>query len=160
MSATGYISWVNQLAAAIGGADAIVIVEPDGLPDIMRHCLSPAASGRRYRLLRYAMRKLGALPRTRVYLDAGNPGMFANPGPLARPLEKAGIWYGRGFSANVSNFQWTGVTVSWSRRLERALGHGMLAVLDTSRNGNGPYSGPDAPQWCNPPGRALGNTRP
>jgi len=29
-------------------------------------------------------------------------------------------------------------------------------VIDTSRNGRGPYTGPDAPQWCNPPGRALG----
>lgn len=24
------------------------------------------------------------------------------------------------------------------------------------RCGRGPYTGPDAPQWCNPPGRALG----
>ena len=29
-------------------------------------------------------------------------------------------------------------------------------MIDTSRNGNGPYTGPAMPQWCNPPGRALG----
>jgi len=30
-------------------------------------------------------------------------------------------------------------------------------VVDTSRNGNGPYTGQDySPSWCNPPGRALG----
>ena len=32
-------------------------------------------------------------------------------------------------------------------------------VVDTSRNGNGPYPGDTvdgAPSWCNPPGRALG----
>ena len=29
-------------------------------------------------------------------------------------------------------------------------------VIDTSRNGSGPYTGPLTPQWCNPPGRALG----
>src|ERR1700761_4968904 len=41
-SATGpaYEQWINQLAAAIGAADAIVVVEPDGLPDIVRGCLS------------------------------------------------------------------------------------------------------------------------
>ena len=26
----------------------------------------------------------------------------------------------------------------------------------TGRNGNGPYDGDGGPQWCNPPGRALG----
>jgi endoglucanase len=30
-------------------------------------------------------------------------------------------------------------------------------VIDTSRNGNGPdTSAGDTPNWCNPPGRALG----
>lgn len=156
ISDAGYTGWVNQLASAIGSRSAIVVVEPDGLPDIMRHCLSQAAAARRYKLLRYAMRKLGALPHAQVYLDAGNPGMFANPGSLAGPLRRAGILSGRGFSANVSNFQWTGLVVSWSQSLERALGHHLLAVIDTSRNGNGPYTGPVTPQWCNPPGRALG----
>ncbi len=64
--------------------------------------------------------------------------------------------YGNGFSANVSNFQWTSTMVAWSQRLERDLGGRVGAVIDTSRNGRGPYTGPDAPQWCNPPGRALG----
>jgi endoglucanase len=156
MSSAGYVTWINQLAAAIGSGEVIVVVEPDGVPDIVRHCLTPAQATRRYQLLTYAMRKLGALPHARVYLDAGNPGMFANPGLIARPLKRAGILYGRGFSANVANFQWTGLVVSWSQRLERALGHNLKAVIDTSRNGNGPYTGPDQPQWCNPPGRALG----
>jgi endoglucanase len=155
-TAPAYEKWINQLAAAIGTGDDIVIVEPDGLPDVVRGCLSPAQSAVRYRLLRYAMRKLGGLPQARAYLDAGNPGMFQNPAQLAQPLEKAGIRYGRGFSANVSNFQWTADVVAWSQRLERALGGRLGAVIDTSRNGRGPYTGPDAPQWCNPPGRALG----
>ena len=155
-SAHGYEDWIGQIAAAIGAAAVIVVVEPDGLPDIVRGCLSPAQGAERYRLLRYAMRRLGALPRARVYLDAGNPGMFADPSRLAGPLEAAGIGYGRGFSANVSNFQWTADVVAWSQALERDLGGHARAVIDTSRNGRGPYTGPDTPQWCNPPGRALG----
>ena len=117
---------------------------------------TPAQQAERYTLLRYAMRTLGALPRARVYLDAGNPGMFADPAVLVHPLRRAGVRYGRGFSANVANFVWTSDVVAWSQQLEQALGGNAGAVIDTSRNGLGPYTGPDAPQWCNPPGRALG----
>jgi endoglucanase len=156
LSAAGYEKWIDQLAGAIGAGHDIVIVEPDGLADIVRGCLSPAATTERYQLLRYAMRELGRLPHTRVYLDAGNPGMFADPAQLAAPLLAAGLRDGRGFSANVSNFGWTPDLVTWSQQLERALGGTVGAVIDTSRNGRGPYTGPDAPQWCNPPGRALG----
>jgi endoglucanase len=155
-TALGYREWINQLAAAIGTGGDIVIVEPDGLPDIVRGCLSPALSSERYQLLRYAMKQLGALPHARVYLDAGNPGMITEPSRLAGPLEEAGVGYGRGFSANASNFQWTATVVTWSQQLERALGGTVGAVIDTSRNGRGPYTGPDSPQWCNPPGRAPG----
>ena len=153
---SGYKTWINQLAAAIGTGRDIVIVEPDALPDLVRGCLSGQVAAQRYLLLKYAMRRLGGLPATDVYLDAGNPGMFADPARLAEPLIRAGIHYGRGFSANVSNFQWTATMVHWSQRLETALGGQVSAVIDTSRNGNGPYTGPDTPQWCNPPGRAPG----
>ena len=156
MKAPGYEHWIGQLAAAVGRGDDIVIVEPDGLADILRHCLSAAQSRQRYLLLRYAMKVLGALPHARVYLDAGNPGLFKNPLVLTGPLKKAGIQYGRGFSANVANFQWTGSVVTWSQQLEGDLASTAKAVIDTSRNGHGPYTGRDYPRWCNPPGRALG----
>jgi endoglucanase len=153
---SGYEHWIDQLAASIGSGYAIVIVEPDALPDIVNGCLNQAQAAERYQLLSYAMRTLGGLPHAEVYLDAGNPGMFSDPARLAGPLERAGLRYGRGFSANVSNFYRTADVVAWSQSLERALGTGAGAVIDTSRNGNGPYTGPDAPQWCNPPGRAPG----
>lgn len=153
---SGYERWIDQLDASIGAGYAIVIVEPDALPDIVNGCLNPAQAAERYQLLSYAMSTLGRLPHARVYLDAGNPGMFANPARLAGPLERAGVRNGHGFSANVSNFYRTADVVAWSQRLERALGGGIGAVIDTGRNGNGPYTGPDTPQWCNPPGRAPG----
>jgi endoglucanase len=158
ITASGYEGYIRELAAAVGSGEDIVIVEPDGLPDIVRGCLSRARAAERYRLLHYAMKQLSALPHARVYLDAGNPGEFASPGPLARPLKRAGVALGRGFSANVSNFEWTSTVVAWSRRLEHDLHDKARAVIDTSRNGRGPYTGPDKPQWCNPPGRALGRT--
>jgi len=156
MTPARYEQWVGQLAEAIGGGDDIVIVEPDGLPDILRHCLTAAQSRKRYLLLRYAMKVLGSLPHAQIYLDAGNPGLFRNPSVLTRPLQKAGIQYGRGFSANVANFQWTGAVIAWSQQLEGDLASTATAVIDTSRNGRGPYTGRDYPRWCNPPGRALG----
>ena len=156
MTAPGYEHWIGQLAAAVGRGGDIVIVEPDGLADILRHCLSAAQRRQRYLLLRYAMKVLGALPHARVYLDAGNPGLFKNPSVLTGPLKKAGIQYGAGFSANVANFQWTGTVVTWSQQLEGDLASTARAVIDTSRNGRGPYTGRDYPRWCNPPGRALG----
>jgi endoglucanase len=155
-AAAGYKKWIDQLATAVGSGDDIIIVEPDGLPDIVWDCLNSALTAERYQLLRYAMKVLGALSHAQVYLDAGNPGMFKDPSPLAGPLEQAGIRYGRGFSANVSNFQWTASVVRWSQQLEYILGGQMDAIIDTSRNGLGPYTGPDIPQWCNPPGRASG----
>ncbi len=154
--AAAYMTWINELAAAIGSGDDIVIVEPDAVPDIVGGCLSPPQAAERYQLLQYGMSHLGRLPHAQVYLDAGNPGMFPDPAPLAAALKQAGISDGRGFSANVSNFQWTATVVAWSQRLERALGGSVEAVIDTSRNGNGPYTGPDSPAWCNPPGRAPG----
>lgn len=62
------ISSDRRIGRTIGVGHAIVIVEPDGLADIVRGCLSPAASAERYQLLRYAMKELGGLPHTRVYL--------------------------------------------------------------------------------------------
>jgi endoglucanase len=158
-----YRIWVDQLAAAIGASRDIVIVEPNAVPDIVTGCLGKSQVISRYQLLRYAMQKLSRLPHTQVYLDAGNSGM-ATPSKmagfmraLAKSLVRAGVYFGKGFSANVSNFQQTDVSVQWSRWLASMLGHGMRTVVDTSRNGKGPYVGRlPGPDWCNPPGRAPG----
>ena len=64
---------------------------------------------------------------------------------------------GRGFSLNVSNYVTTEANTAYGNDLSGLLG-GKHFVIDTSRNGNGPYTGNDgAPTWCNPPGRAIGD---
>jgi len=55
-----------------------------------------------------------------------------------------------GFALNVSNFVTTASNVSYGQQVSTLLG-GAHFVVDTSRNGNGPGS-----DWCNPPGRAVG----
>jgi endoglucanase len=158
----GYKAWVSQLAQAIGSAGGrmVVVVEPDALPDMLppRNCVSPSQAGDRYGQLAYAMRTLGALPNAEVYLDAGNPGMVSNPQVLAPALIRAGIAYGAGFTVNVSNFFTTAAMSGWVHQLEAALREKgltkpMQAVIDVSRNGNGPTADGS---WCNPPGRKLG----
>src|SRR5262249_21283487 len=62
-----------------------------------------------------------------------------------------------GFSLNVSNFYDTALTVRYGTYLSRRL-RGTHFVIDTGRNGNGaaPPQPDGSPNWCNPPGRAIG----
>jgi hypothetical protein len=62
------------------------------------------------------MSRLGGLPHAQVYLDAGNPGMFANPARLAGPLVRAGIRAGRGFAAGQ---YWAGYAEQLAQGMER-----------------------------------------
>ncbi|MDP0941841.1 glycoside hydrolase family 6 protein, partial [Klebsiella quasipneumoniae] len=73
-------------------------------------------------------------PRTKVYLDAGNPGWISDARKLTEPLHKAGIERADGFSLNVSNFQDDETVKAYGRTLSATVG-GKHFVMDTSRNG-------------------------
>ncbi|MCE7080944.1 glycoside hydrolase family 6 protein [Streptomyces sp. ST2-7A] len=150
-----YRSWIGSFADNIGDAEAIVILEPDAVPHIVDGCTAPIHHEERYTALSEAVDRLGALPRTRVYIDAGNPTWIADPADLVEPLRRAGIDRADGFALNVSNYRPTEEVVAYGRELSELLG-GARFVVDTSRNGNGPLEGDPAEAWCNPPGRALG----
>jgi endoglucanase len=156
-SAASYREWVRALARGIGNRPAVVILEPDAIPQAVTGCLSAAARAERYALLRFAVRTLAAHPRAVVYLDAGNPGWIKPPSRLVRPLRSAGAETADGVALNVSNFYRTATTLRYGLALSRALGKAHF-VIDTSRNGNGPVRADDrgGPAWCNPPGRAVG----
>lgn len=115
--------------------------------------------------------------------DAGYGEPRAQLGMAGRLL-KGGIAKADGFALNVSNYRGTDELVSYGTRLSKCLRFRQetgaancsdtdLAgvpndprklthfVLDTSRNGQGPWTPPagqytDAQVWCNPPGRGLG----
>ncbi|NKZ03764.1 glycoside hydrolase family 6 protein [Actinomadura latina] len=115
--------------------------------------------------------------------DAGYGVPSAQLGMASRLL-KGGIAKADGFALNVSNYRSTDELVSYGTRLSKCLrfrqetgaascSDADLAgvrddprtlphfVLDTSRNGQGPWTPPEGtytdPQvWCNPPGRGLG----
>jgi endoglucanase len=152
-----YREWVTALADGIGTRPAVVILEPDAVPDALVGCLSAAAAQMRLALLAQAVAILERDSRVAVYIDAGNAAWIAQLRRLAAALRSAGIARAQGFALNVANFQSTTASIAYGERLSRLL-HGAHFVIDTSRNGNGPDVNPaDTPDWCDPPGRALGH---
>ncbi|MFF2652819.1 glycoside hydrolase family 6 protein [Streptomyces sp. NPDC058045] len=151
-----YRRWIDRFARAIGGAKAWVVLEPDAVAHIADGCTPAEYHAERFELLSWAIGRLKEQPRTRVYLDAGNPAWIRDPRQLAEPLRQAGIARADGFSVNVSNFQTDADSQAYGHRLSKLVG-GKHFVVDTSRNGNGPASGGGDGAWCNPPGRALGS---
>ena len=103
---------------------------------------------------------------------------------MATRLMKGGIARATGFFLNVSNYRTTDDLVDYGTRLSACIYHRQRTgatscsdediaavrapasklthfVLDTSRNGQGPWTPPagvysDPQDWCNPPGRGLG----
>jgi endoglucanase len=153
-----YRVWVDALVDAIGDRPALVILEPGAVAQTVSGCVDDEeAVDERYELLSAAVDAFTGGPRTRVYLDAGNPAWITDTDALATGLRRAGIARTGGFALNVANFETTAANVEYGRRLSDRL-DGAHFVVDTSRNGNGPfgeYSGDR--HWCNPPGRALGD---
>ncbi|HWM67531.1 MAG TPA: glycoside hydrolase family 6 protein [Steroidobacteraceae bacterium] len=110
-----YEAWVNAIAVTIAERRAIVILEPDAIPLLPSDCghdPTGQLTTDRYAQLNYAVGALAALPRTRVYLDAGNSHWQA-VGTIASRLVKAGLAQARGFSLNVSNGQPTAAQVKY-----------------------------------------------
>jgi endoglucanase len=148
-----YRKWVDQVAAGLSGRPATIILEPDVLP-LMSNCLDGARQAQVQASMAYAAGKLkAASAQAKVYLDAGHSNWLA-PAEMARRLVAAGIEDGAdGISTNVSNYRATRNEVAYAKKVLAAVGVSRLrAVVDTSRNGNGPRGD----EWCDPKGRAVG----
>ncbi|MFY1676042.1 glycoside hydrolase family 6 protein [Streptomyces sp. WMMC905] len=151
-----YDDWIDLFAAGLGSAEVIVVLEPDAVAQA--ECLTQVARDGRFASLARAGRVFKeANPRARVYFDAGHSGWHA-PDVQAAWLRGAGAASPEasdGVFTNVSNFHTTADEVGYAREVLEALGgpESLGAVVDTSRNGNGP---PADGAWCDPEGRALG----
>ncbi len=148
-TAKGYRAWVRELAKGVAGHRTAIVLEPDALAQLP--CLTPNEQETRLALLADAVKTLTASGAT-VYIDAGHSS-WVPPETMAKRLRAAGVAHARGFSLNVSNFRRTADEAAYGRVLSDQLG-GKAFVIDTSRNGLGSYDG--TANWCNPPGRALG----
>lgn len=140
----GYRDWVAQVAAGLVG-EPWVVLEPDALAQL-GDC---DGQGDRAGMLRDAARLLDDAG-ARVYLDVGHPAWLSAQVAADR-LRQVGLDHLAGFALNVSNYRTTAESREYGEQVS-ALAGGARYVVDTSRNGNGP--GDD---WCNPPGRALGD---
>lgn len=150
-SASAYRQWIDGIAGAVGGAPAVIILEPDALA--MADCLSPDQRQERFDLIRYAVDTLNRNPATTVYIDAGHS-RWVSVEEMAARLNQAGIDQARGFSLNTANFFTTEEEIGYGDAIS-GLTNGANYVIDTGRNGVGPVEG-DPLYWCNPAGRALG----
>jgi endoglucanase len=149
-SAAAYQTWIRGFASGIGARKAVVILEPDALANI--GCLSASNQTTRIGLIKDAVTVLEAKPGVSVYIDAGHSN-WVSASDMADLLNKAGIQFAQGFSLNVASFGTTSDNIAYGKDLSARVG-GKHFVIDTSRNGRGPTAGLD---WCNPPGRGLGN---
>ena len=143
-----YRNWIRQIADALGGRKAAVILEPDALAQM--DCLSSHDRGLRYNMIQDAVGILKGKG-VAVYLDAAHP-QWIPAGEMANRLKLAGLGQADGFAVNIANFRTDEENIRYGEEISRETG-GKHFLVDTGRNGLGPS--PDN-QWCNPPGRALG----
>ncbi len=148
-----YRQWVDQVAAGLAGRRASIVLEPDVLP-LMTSCQTPEQQNQTRASMAYAGKRLKAgSAQAKVYFDIGHSA-WLSPAEAAARLTAADIAAsGDGISTNVSNYRSTASEVSFAKQVLGALGNPRLrAVVDTSRNGNGPLGS----EWCDPAGRAIG----
>ncbi|SDZ47549.1 endoglucanase [Micromonospora pattaloongensis] len=148
-----YRQWIDQVSAGLGNRRASIILEPDVLA-LMSTCMNATQQAEVRASMAYAGKKLKAgSAQAKVYFDAGHSAWHA-PAEMASRLVGADIANSAdGISSNVSNYRSTAEVTTYVKAVIAATGVNRLtAVIDTSRNGNGPLGS----EWCDPAGRAIG----
>ena len=151
-SGADYRAWIDRIAGVLADEQGLIIIEPDAIAQL--NCAPAEARAERLQLIWYAVNALTQTsPHLLVYIDAGHP-YWVSSSEMANRLAMAGVARARGFALNVSNYVATSDNMTYGDHLSALLG-GKRYVIDTSRNGNGPASDFE---WCNPDGRALGES--
>lgn len=148
-----YRAWVDQVAAGLEGRPAYLVLEPDVLP-LMTNCQSADQQAQTRASMAYAGKRLKAgSSQAKVFFDIGHSN-WLSPAEAAARLRAADISNSAdGISTNVSNYRTTAAEITFAKAVLSSIGDGRLrAVVDTSRNGNGPSGS----EWCDPAGRAVG----
>jgi len=152
-SHAAYRAWVDEVAAGLAGRPAYIVLEPDVLA-LMTNCQNATQQAETRSSIAYAGKRLKAgSAQAKVYFDIGHSA-WLSAGEAANRLRAADIaGSADGISTNVSNYRASSAEVSYAKAILANLGGGRLhAVIDTSRNGNGPLGS----EWCDPAGRKIG----
>ncbi|WP_213450518.1 glycoside hydrolase family 6 protein [Rhizomonospora bruguierae] len=148
-----YRAWIDQVAAGLNGRAATIILEPDVLAQ-MSNCLNASQQNDVKASMAYAGKKLkAASSQAKVYFDAAHSA-WLSASDMASRLVGADIANSAdGISVNVSNYRANSELIPYAKSVIQATGVSRLkAVIDSSRNGNGPAGS----EWCDPAGRAIG----
>ena len=149
---------VNEMAAATDRRPAVFLLELDAIGS--SSCVTRMGSMPGWEAdLRYEINKMGSLPHTVIYVEAG----YSDSNGVrytARILNAIGVNKIRGFFTNDTHEQWTINEVRWANRISR-LTHGAHYIVDTADNGRGPLLNrhpvtQGVEDLCNPPQRGLG----
>ncbi|MCC3764418.1 glycoside hydrolase family 6 protein [Glycomyces sp. TRM65418] len=144
-----YRQWVDQFAAGLSGP-AYIVLEPDTLP---HNCANESERQQINQSLTHAVQAIkNAESQAKVYIDIGHSNWLA-PATAAQRLRDAGVQYADGFALNTSNYRTTEESSAYAQQIQNIIGSDKGAVIDTSRNGNGPAGD----EWCDPAGRAIGD---
>jgi hypothetical protein len=149
---------IDEMAAGTGNHPAVYLLELDALGS--SGCFASSGALPAWEaMLRYEVDKMGALPHTLVYLEAGYSDSNGSA-YTARALNAVGIGHIRGFFTNDTHINWTINEVRWAQRIS-ALTHGAHYIVNSAQNGNGPLLNRNRVKngnedLCNPPGRGLG----
>ncbi len=152
-----YQRWIRNVHSGIGDNPAVVVLEPDALPGVSEGSpLPPNLREERLFLINDAIRVLRQNPKAAVYIDAGHAA-WVPAEEMAELLKKAGVEHASGFSINTSNYRTTEECLEYGHKISELIG-GKHFIIDTSRNGAGPYleAKTEEEAWCNPPGRKIG----
>lgn len=148
-SAADYLAWVEAIAAALGPAPGMVIVEPDAVAH--SQSLASERGAERRRTIGAAVEVLQRRATgTTVYIDAS---LWVEPATMAALLHEAGVAAADGFSVNVSNYQADNDVLAYGEAVSGLVSDRHF-IVDSSRNGRG--AGVSPAEWCNVRGRGLG----
>ena len=148
-----YQQWIDNFAAGLDGRPATIVVEPDAL-SLMGSCDGQPPTEVMDSLSYAGQALMAGSDRARVHIDAGHSA-WHSPEEVAELLDGVDIANSaHGIATNTSNYRTTEDEVAYVEAIIAATGQDDLrGVIDTSRNGNGPA---EDDEWCDPPGRALG----
>jgi len=143
-----YLDFLKSFADGIGSNKPILIFEPDSLTHTGD--MNDVEAQDRISLMKEGLQLLTDNCDALVYIDIGHSN-WLSPAEASKLLDKVTNHKVRGFAVNVSNYRTTKESMEWSLKLCEHRPNDYF-VIDTSRNGNGPHGN----EWCNPPGRAVG----
>ncbi len=148
-----YRQWIDEVAAGLAGRPATIVLEPDVLA-LMSTCQNSSQQNETTASVAYAGKRLkAASTQAKVYFDASHSAWLP-AGEMAARLVRAQIASSAdGIALNVSNYRTNAESIPYAKAVIAATGASHLkAIIDTSRNGNGPAGS----EWCDPAGRAIG----